>query len=244
MPPAAHHPPRARPPPHLLGLLSGEGHAEPGEGALRVELGQFLAVQVVLVRAAAAVVEQRLPHLLAWGCRGRDEWAPGSSPPLPASCRPGSPHPRHAPCSCSQARSWMKPMKGATPVPGPTMMTGVVALKGRRNWDLRTNMGTRARRPFSPAGSLARSQLVATPLLTRPDLVSYSTTTAQMCTELGCTWGQEGACQCPGPQGPLHAPSPRQRRLPWQPTVPRPTAPAPPRSQAPGPPTLEDEAME
>lgn len=79
-------------------------------------------------------------------------------------------------------------MKGATPVPGPTMMTGVVALKGRRNWDLRTNMGTSARRPFSPAGSLARSQLVATPLLTRPDLVSYSTATAQMCTELGWTW--------------------------------------------------------
>lgn len=83
-------------------------------------------------------------------------------------------------------------MKGATPVPGPTMTTGVVALKGRRNWDLRTNMGTRARPPFSPAGSLARSQLVATPLLTRPVWVSYSTTTAQMCTELGCTWGRAG----------------------------------------------------
>lgn len=83
-------------------------------------------------------------------------------------------------------------MKGATPVPGPTMMTGVVALKGRRNWDLRTNMGTRARRPFSPAGSLARSQLVATPLLMRPDLVSYSTATAQMCTELGWTWWEWG----------------------------------------------------
>lgn len=76
-------------------------------------------------------------------------------------------------------------MKGATPVPGPTMMTGTVALKGRRNWDLRTNMGTRALWPFSPEGSLARSQLVATPLLTRPDWVSYSTATAQMCTELG-----------------------------------------------------------
>ena len=83
-------------------------------------------------------------------------------------------------------------MKGATPVPGPTMTTGVVGLKGRRNWDLRTNMGTRARPPFSPAGSLARSQLVATPLLMRPIFVSYSTTTAQMCTELGCTWGCAG----------------------------------------------------
>lgn len=79
-------------------------------------------------------------------------------------------------------------MKGATPVPGPTMITGVVDLKGKRNWDLRTNMGTRARRPFSPAGSLARSQLVATPLFTRPDFASYSTATAQMCTELGWTW--------------------------------------------------------
>ena len=56
-------------------------------------------------------------------------------------------------------------------MPGPTMTTGVVGLKGRRNWDLRTNMGTRARPPFSPAGSLARRQLVATPLLMRPILV-------------------------------------------------------------------------
>lgn len=101
--------------------------------------------------------------------------------PTPSPWRLGP----HSPCCRSQARSWMKPMKGATPVPGPTMMIGVVALKGRRNWDLRTNMGTRARRPFSPAGSLARSQVVATPLLMRPDLVSYSTATAQMCTELG-----------------------------------------------------------
>ena len=72
-------------------------------------------------------------------------------------------------------------------MPGPTMITGVVALKGKRNWDLRTYMGTRARPPFSPAGSLARNQLVATPLLMRPVLVSYSTATAQMCTELGWT---------------------------------------------------------
>lgn len=82
-------------------------------------------------------------------------------------------------------------MKGATPVPGPTMITGVVALKGSRNWDLRTNMGTSALRPLSPAGSLVRSQLVATPLFTRPALVSYSTATAQMCTELGWTWGEQ-----------------------------------------------------
>lgn len=85
-------------------------------------------------------------------------------------------------------------MKGATPVPGPTMIMGVVDLKGKRNWDLRTNMGTRARRPFSPAGSLARSQLVATPLFTRPDFASYSTATAQMCTELGWTW-RKGWCE-------------------------------------------------
>ena len=42
------------------------------------------------------------------------------------------------------------------------------------------------------AGSLARSQLVATPLLMRPVLVLYSTATAQMCTELGWTWGCAG----------------------------------------------------
>lgn len=88
-------------------------------------------------------------------------------------------------------------------MPGPTMMTGVVALKGRRNWDLRTNMGTRALQPFSPAGSLARSQLVATPLLIRPDLVSYSTTTAQMCTELAWTWRRAGVSSTVVPEAPF-----------------------------------------
>lgn len=174
---------RGCPGPHLVGLLPGEGHVELREGAVLVELSQLLAVQVVLIGPAAAIVKQCLPHVLAWGGKQGVSRYPG----LRNLVEPRL-HPHNSPCCRSQARSWMKPMKGATPVPGPTMMTGVVALKGRRNWDLRTNMGTRARRPFSPAGSLARSQLVATPLLMRPDLVSYSTATAQMCTELGWTW--------------------------------------------------------
>ena len=36
----------------------------------------------------------------------------------------------------------MKPRKGAKPVPGPIIITGVVGLNGRRNCVLRTNMGT------------------------------------------------------------------------------------------------------
>lgn len=94
------------------------------------------------------------------------------------------------PCCLSQPLSWMKPMKGAMPVPGPTMITGLVALKGRRNWDFRINMGTVDLWPLSDI-SLFLSQLVATPLLTRPVLVSYSTTTAQMWMLLGWTFRRE-----------------------------------------------------
>lgn len=83
-------------------------------------------------------------------------------------------------------------------------------------------MGTRARPPFSPAGSLARSQLVATPLFTRPDFASYSTATAQMCTELGWTWRKDW---CEPGSNPLEAPPRRVSRvhgLPWQSWCPSP----------------------
>ena len=43
--------------------------------------------------------------------------------------------------------SCIKPLKGAKPVPGPTMMTGVTDLKGRRNWVLRTKIGMRETSP-------------------------------------------------------------------------------------------------
>ncbi|KAG9351916.1 hypothetical protein JZ751_023167, partial [Albula glossodonta] len=49
----------------------------------------------------------------------------------------------------TQPRSWMKPMKGAMPVPGPIMITGLLALKGRRNWDFLTYMGTEDLCPLS-----------------------------------------------------------------------------------------------
>lgn len=94
------------------------------------------------------------------------------------------------PCSLSQPLSWIKPMKGAMPVPGPTMSTGLVALKGRRNWDFRIYMGTMDLWPLSDI-SLFFSQLVATPLLTRPVFVSYSTTTAQIWILLGWTFRKE-----------------------------------------------------
>jgi len=81
----------------------------------------------------------------------------------------------------------MKPTKGAMPVPGPTMMTGLVDLKGSRNWDLRMYMGTVDLWPLST--NLFLSQLVATPLWRRPVLVLYSTTTAQMWMLLGWIWG-------------------------------------------------------
>lgn len=47
-------------------------------------------------------------------------------------------------CMCL---SCIKPLKGAKPVPGPTMMTGVTDLKGRRNWVLRTKIGMRETSP-------------------------------------------------------------------------------------------------
>ena len=55
----------------------------------------------------------------------------------------------------------MNPLNGAIPVPGPIMITGTEGLKGRRNWDLRTKMGTVGQCPLT--GSLVLSQLVATP---------------------------------------------------------------------------------
>ena len=39
--------------------------------------------------------------------------------------------------------SCINPLKGAKPVPGPTITTGVTDLKGRRNCVLRTNIGMR-----------------------------------------------------------------------------------------------------
>ena len=41
----------------------------------------------------------------------------------------------------------MNPLKGAKPVPGPTIITGVTDLNGRRNWVLRTKIGTRGGSP-------------------------------------------------------------------------------------------------
>lgn len=55
-----------RPLPHLVLLLPGKGHIKLGEGAGLVKGGQLLTVEVVLVGAPAAIVEQRLPDLLAW----------------------------------------------------------------------------------------------------------------------------------------------------------------------------------
>ena len=97
-------------------------------------------------------------------------------------------HTHYIPCSLSQPLSWIKPMKGAIPVPGPIMITGLLGLNGRRNWDLRMYMGTVDLWPLSVT-SLFFSQLVATPLLLRPVLVLYSTTTAQMWMLLGWTYG-------------------------------------------------------
>ena len=48
----------------------------------------------------------------------------------------------HAPCFCWAALSCRKPLKGASPVPGPTITSGVEGLAGSLNWLRRTNMGT------------------------------------------------------------------------------------------------------
>lgn len=93
---------------------------------------------------------------------------------------------KFTPCSFCHALSWMKPIKGAMPVPGPIIITGLLGLNGSRNWDLLTYMGTVGLWPLS-ATTLFFSQLVATPLKALPVLVLYSTTTAQMWMEDGCT---------------------------------------------------------
>ncbi len=48
----------------------------------------------------------------------------------------------HPPCFCWAALSCRKPLKGASPVPGPTITSGVEGLAGSLNWLRRTNMGT------------------------------------------------------------------------------------------------------
>ena len=49
----------------------------------------------------------------------------------------------------------MKPLKGARPVPGPTIITGVCGLFGRRNCDLLTYTGTLYSLPSSGIIGLA-----------------------------------------------------------------------------------------
>ncbi len=134
---------------------------------------------------------------LIWGCilNTRKSWPPDTEEILTNVETQDALSSVSLPCCLSQPRSWMKPMKGAMPVPGPIMITGFVDLKGRRNWDLRMYMGTVALCPLS-VGILFFSQLVATPLLTRPVLVSYSTTTAQMWMLLGWTCHRQKTLQC------------------------------------------------
>ena len=47
------------------------------------------------------------------------------------------------PSSLMTFLSCMKPLKGARPVPGPTIMTGQLGRKGRRRLEWRMKMGTR-----------------------------------------------------------------------------------------------------
>ena len=42
------------------------------------------------------------------------------------------------------ARSWRKPLKGASPVPGPTITTGVLTCLGNLKWECLTKMGSRS----------------------------------------------------------------------------------------------------
>lgn len=55
--------------------------------------------------------------------------------------------------------SWMNPLKGAKPVPGPTITTGVTDLKGRRNWVLRTKIGMRGMSPSATQQSVEKNSL-------------------------------------------------------------------------------------
>jgi hypothetical protein len=50
--------------------------------------------------------------------------------------------PTVSPLRAISARSWMKPLKGATPVPGPTMMMGFEGSEGSLKFEWRTWTGT------------------------------------------------------------------------------------------------------
>lgn len=70
----------------------------------------------------------------------------------------------------SAARSCRKPLKGASPVPGPTMITGAAGAGGSRKLEWRTNTGT------APPSGLALNQLEQTPSCTRPAGVTQAET--------------------------------------------------------------------
>lgn len=57
----------------------------------------------------------------------------------------------------------MNPLKGATPVPGPTIIIGTCGLVGSLNWDFLMKMGTVTGASFSADGIFSLSHVVATP---------------------------------------------------------------------------------
>jgi len=86
------------------------------------------------------------------------------------------------PSFLAKSRSCMKPLNGAKPVPGPTIIIGVLGRVGKRNWDFLTKIGTRQ---GGSEGCFSFNQLVVTPLFILPVGVLYSTTTAVIWTEVG-----------------------------------------------------------
>ncbi len=176
-------------------LVSGKGNVKLCQHTCPLKLLQFLLIQEVLVLTATTKVKYRLTNFLP--CNREEKLC--EIPMLYYYTQVVSKRVQASPCSFCHALSWMKPMKGAMPVPGPIMIIGLLGLNGSRNWDLLTYMGTVCLWPLSVT-SLFISQLVATPLKTLSVLVVYSITTAQMWTEVGWTWneGEQSLCQ---PQG-------------------------------------------
>jgi len=96
---------------------------------------------------------------------------------------------RLSPDVLSVARSCRNPLKGARPVPGPTMITGTEGSEGSLKLEWRTNTGTVAW--GAPPRRLLCSQVDAMPSCTLPVGMVSLTTAAVMCMAVGWSAGDE-----------------------------------------------------
>ncbi len=104
----------------LLGLVAGEGYVQLGEDSFLFVAHQLILVDIVFGFVPAAKVEDSVANWLAWV-----EWR------VVVTHTHTHTH-THTPSSRAACLSCIKPLNGASPVPGPTMTMGQMGRYGRR----------------------------------------------------------------------------------------------------------------